>query len=54
MNITIRNVPPEIFKEIKSRQMEHMRKCDTCKYGMGQAAIQYIRELRKNQKDAKS
>ena len=50
MNITIRNVPPEIFKAINDKRLAHMRKCRTCKYGLGAAAIAYIRELQKNQK----
>lgn len=49
MNITIRNLPKDIFQDIKKKQVAHMQKCKTCKYGLGAATIAYIRELQRNQ-----
>lgn len=53
MNITIRNVPPELFKAINKRRLTHMEKCDTCKYGLGVATVAYIRELIKENNELK-
>lgn len=51
MDITIRKIPADIFKEINNKRLAHMKKCATCKYGLGAATIAYIRELQRNQKE---
>jgi len=47
MNITIRDCPKEIFEIIQKRRLDHLNKCNTCKYGLGQATVAYIRELQR-------
>lgn len=53
-NIKIYNVPDEIFKTISDKRIAHMRKCKTCKYGLGAATIAFIRELMKEIKELKN
>lgn len=50
MEIRIVNPPKDLFDIIKKKQLDHLRKCDTCKYGLGQATVAYIRELQKKAK----
>ncbi len=51
--IKIYNPPQDIFDTIKRKQLSHMKKCQTCKYGMGQATVAYIRELIKENNELK-
>lgn len=53
MDIYIRKVPDDIFSTINKKRLAHMKKCSTCKYGLGIATIAYIRELIKENNELK-